>query len=179
MGIAALNGYAPAIALSAIGLPAGATPLFSATSVTGSSGVILTITASGVPAGTYPFTIQAASGLFTRTSPAVLIVSATNSTALPDPWTSRTIGPTYAGSATTYTNGVFSVSGPGTQLDGAADSFQFAFQPMIGNITLVARSTGVQNPQLQGAYGVMIRESMSVDGAFAAMNLTHASYLWK
>ena len=73
---AAAGGFSGTASLSVSGLPAGATPSFSASpiSVGGSSTLTVATTTSILP-GTYTLTISAVSGTSTRTAPATLVVS--------------------------------------------------------------------------------------------------------
>ena len=71
------NGYTGTVTFGTTGLPGGATSAFvpTSTAVPGSS--TLTITANGVAAGSYPFTITATDGTLTRQTNGTLSVSTT------------------------------------------------------------------------------------------------------
>jgi uncharacterized protein YceK len=66
-----------------------------------------------------------------------------------------------AGSAT-FANGTFTVNGAGQQIWDVADSFNFAYQPLSGDGTIVARVVSFQggNANSESA-GVMIRETLT------------------
>ena len=83
--ITALNGFSGSVALSASGLPTGATATFNPTSVTGSGTSTVSIsTLSTTPAGTYTVTITGTSGSLQNSTPVTLVVSAgTTSTGVP------------------------------------------------------------------------------------------------
>lgn len=74
--ISGINSFSGTVNLSASGLPNGATASFSPPSVNGSASSQLTIDTTGsVAAGSYPFTVTAASGALTHTVSLTLIVS--------------------------------------------------------------------------------------------------------
>jgi regulation of enolase protein 1 (concanavalin A-like superfamily) len=62
-----------------------------------------------------------------------------------------------AGSAT-FTNGTFTLQGSGTQIWGTADSFNFAYQPLSGDGTIVARMVSLT---ASASAGLMIRETLT------------------
>jgi choice-of-anchor B domain-containing protein len=82
VSVAASNGYAGPVTLSAVGLPAFAEAVFTPATVTVPGGTVLTVNVVGGSAGTYPFFIQATDGTLTRSTSAVLSV-ATSSPAAP------------------------------------------------------------------------------------------------
>ena len=72
----ALNGFGGTVNFSVSGLPAGASPSFSPTTVTGSGSSTLTIsTTAATAAGTYPLTITATSGTLIHTTGVSLTVT--------------------------------------------------------------------------------------------------------
>ena len=75
--VAALNGLTGAVTMSASGLPAGATAIFSPATVSGagSSGLSL-LTTGSTPAGTYTITLTGTSGTLQQTSTVTLVVNA-------------------------------------------------------------------------------------------------------
>ena len=78
VAVAAENGFTGAVALSASGLPTGASASFNPTSITGSGSSTLTIiTASSTPSGSYTLTDTGTSGSLSHSASAVLTVNAT------------------------------------------------------------------------------------------------------
>ncbi|MEO8367702.1 MAG: Ig-like domain-containing protein [Candidatus Solibacter sp.] len=76
IAVAASNGFAGAVALTATGQPGGVTVAFNPVSVTGTGSSALTITASaGAAAGTYPITVTGTSGSLVRTATVTLTVA--------------------------------------------------------------------------------------------------------
>lgn len=107
------NGYSGTVALSVGGLPAGATPSFSPSSVAGSGSSTLTITTTNaVPVGNYLLTISGSDGTLSHSSTVTLSVTAAASpdfTVGASP-TSRSVA---RGGSTTYTVSVASLNGFG------------------------------------------------------------------
>jgi len=171
--VAPLNGFAATVTLAVTGLPAGATAGFSASSIVGSGGSLLTITGGSAAVGTYPLYVSGTSGTTARLTPLTLVVSSTNINGPADPWASQDIGAAAAGTGTTYSAGTYVVSGSGQQLTTSTDSFRFSSQALVGDGTILARITGVQNVRAGSSFGVMIRDSLSADAPYAAMLLVH------
>ena len=84
---------------------------------------------------------------------------------LPVEWLDQNVG-SGTGSAT-YSNGIFTVTGIGWLWNGGgSDSFHLAYQPMVGDGSIVARVLNVTNgPWISG--GVMIRESLAPTSTYA------------
>ena len=73
--VSAAGGFAGSVALSASGLPSGATASFNPTSITGSGTATLTVTTNNtVAAGSYPITVTGASGSLTESANVTLAV---------------------------------------------------------------------------------------------------------
>ena len=82
---------------------------------------------------------------------------------LPPPWLNQDVGAvgTRTGSGT-FSNGTFTVVGAGGGIGGAADGMQFVYQTLVGDGTIIARLTSMQNtPGLGTDAGVMIRETLN------------------
>jgi hypothetical protein len=81
-------------------------------------------------------------------------------TALPSGWSDSDIGSVGVAGSANYSNGTFTVKGSGQYIWSTADSFNFAYQPLPGDGTIVARVVSVQGTTYAQA-GVMIRETLS------------------
>jgi F5/8 type C domain-containing protein len=104
--LTALNGFSGSVALSASGLPAGASATFNPTSVTGSGTSTVGITTtSTTPAGTYTVTITGTSGSLQHSTTATLVVTDFSLAASPG---SQTVT---VGAGTTYTATLTDLSG--------------------------------------------------------------------
>ncbi len=89
----------------------------------------------------------------------VQVTGSTSGGPLPAPWADTDVGsPSPAGSAT-YTNGVYTVNGSGTDIWGTYDQFNYVHQPLAGNGTIIARVTSQTNTSSNAKAGVMIKQS--------------------
>jgi hypothetical protein len=95
-----------------------------------------------------------------------------NGANLPFPWMSQDVGTVGVPGSATYSNGVFSVTGSGSDIWNTADAFQFDYVPVTGNCTIIARVTALQNIDPWSKAGVMIRESLNANAANAFIAVT-------
>jgi regulation of enolase protein 1 (concanavalin A-like superfamily) len=125
---------------------------------------------SNLPAGTYSLTASATdnSNATTTSSPVSLTINPPPPPgALPAGWSDADIGaPPVTGSAT-YSSGTFTIVGSGADIWNNADVFTYAYRPLNGNGTIVARITSVQYADRWSKGGVMIRETLSAGSAHA------------
>jgi VCBS repeat-containing protein len=92
---------------------------------------------------------------------------------LPAPWQSQDVGnPDLAGSAS-YDGGTFTVIADGTDISGTSDAFHYVYQTCSGDAEIVARvvSLGTVTQDWAKA-GIMFRESLNGDSAYALGNYT-------
>jgi hypothetical protein len=73
--------------------------------------------------------------------------------------------PAVAGNST-YSSGVFNVSGAGDDIWNSADQFQFVDTPVTGDQTITARLTGQTNTNPWAKAGVMFRSTTAANSAF-------------
>jgi regulation of enolase protein 1 (concanavalin A-like superfamily) len=109
------------------------------------------------------------------TSPQTVPMSGTGASApsgLPSPWSASDIGAVGVPGTSAYSSGTFTVSGSGADVWGTDDAFQFAYQPITGDATIVARVASVQNVNVWTKAGVMIRQALTASSAHAAMFVT-------
>lgn len=91
---------------------------------------------------------------------------------LPTPWNAADVGaPAVQGSAS-FGSGVFTVNGAGTDIGGRADQFYFVYRPLSGDGEIVARVDSLTRTDNMAKAGVMIREAMTRDSAYAMMTVT-------
>jgi len=95
------------------------------------------------------------------------LVRAADSPALPSPWQHQDIGAVQVAGSATAAEGVFTLKGT-LDIWGTNDGFQFAWQTLKGNGTIIAR---VQSVALSGHAkgGLMIRESLEAGSRQATM----------
>ena len=88
---------------------------------------------------------------------------------LPLGWLDQDIGTVGLSGSATYSSGTFTVNGAGTGIGGTSDGFQFVYQPLSGNGTMVAQIVSLQGEPYAAA-GVMIRETLTPGSTFAYTN---------
>ena len=95
--------------------------------------------------------------------------SGSGTTTLPAPWTSRDVGsPALAGSSSAA-GGTFTVAAGGENIWGTSDQFHFVYQPLQGDVEVIARVASLQRADPWSKAGVMIRESLTDDSRNAFM----------
>jgi hypothetical protein len=170
----ALNTFNGTVNLSVGSLPTGVTASLSTTSITGSGSSVLTLTTgSSTPAGSYTITVTGVSGS-TRTASVALTVAAAG-TGLPPPWMNQDIGAGGTGTGSSYNSGTFVVSGIGCCLWNSIDSFQFAYQILTGDGTIIARVASEYYVTGSAKAGVMIRETLAAGSTNAFMGVSGGS----
>jgi glucose/arabinose dehydrogenase/regulation of enolase protein 1 (concanavalin A-like superfamily) len=88
---------------------------------------------------------------------------------LPTGWVSRDIGAVGPAGSASHSGGTFTVKGAGADVWGTADAFHYAYRPMTGNGTIVARVASIAGSQAWTKVGVMIRASTSTGSQHAFM----------
>src|SRR5256712_210495 len=164
------NGFTGSVSLSASGQPSGVTASFSTNPATASS--TLTLTASSTATtGTFSVAVAGTSGNLTHSTTLSLTVTAANN--FTSGWLDSDVGSTGVAGSATFANGTFTGNGAGRQVWDTADSFNFAYQPLSGDGSIVARVVSIS--PTSATPGVMIRDSlnpnaMSAFGAYFNSN---------
>ena len=93
---------------------------------------------------------------------------------LPSPWLRGDIGTVAINGTASYDDatGTFTVIGDSGDIWSTADGMHFAYQPLSGDGSIVARLTSLENANVWSRGGVMIRESMSAGSANAYLFLS-------
>ena len=92
--------------------------------------------------------------------------------ATPAGWSAADVGlPAVAGSEQ-ESAGTFSVTGGGVDVAGATDQFHYLYKQVSGDVNIIARVTAVQAVNAATKGGVMIRDSLTPNGAHASMFMT-------
>jgi predicted amidohydrolase/regulation of enolase protein 1 (concanavalin A-like superfamily) len=125
---------------------------------------------NNVAAGSYTLTARAIDDGGAATTSAPVSITVTSAPPpLPAPWTSQDIGATGAAGSASASSGTFSIKGAGADIWGNADAFQFVWQPISGDVDVIARVASIQNVAAWVKAGVMIRERLTADSAHALM----------
>ena len=120
----------------------------------------------------------ASSGPFTVTTGGQSAYSSTFTvTVLPADWLDQDVGAVGTAGSASYSSGVFTTAGAGSDFTSPqiSDAFHFVYQPLSGNGTIIARIASVSSAYAQA--GVMIRETMNANSTNALlMGYTGAMY---
>ena len=92
--------------------------------------------------------------------------------ALPLPWQNQDVGEVGVEGSASFDAGAFTVLGSGVDIWGTADEFQFVYQPLTGDGTILTRVVSQHNTNEWAKAGVMIRETLDADSRFAMMTTT-------
>jgi len=126
-----------------------------------------TFTWSNVAAGNYVVTAVATdnSGATTTSGAVSITVTGGGGSTLPQGWSDADIGAVGAAGNASYSGGTFTVSGAGADVWGTADALNYAYQPLTGNGSIVARVVTIQPVAAWTKAGVMMRNSLSPSAA--------------
>ncbi|HEY2012148.1 MAG TPA: hypothetical protein VGH38_01550, partial [Bryobacteraceae bacterium] len=140
------------------GLPNGATATFRPAAIVGAGSSTLTIsTGSATPPGSYALTVTAAGAYSHQIS---LTLNVSNQGGPSGPASDADIGQPTPSGAGSGSGPVFSVSGGGSDIWGAADQFNFNYWRLSGDGTITARIRSVTNTGFYAKAGVMLRETL-------------------
>jgi PKD repeat protein len=130
---------------------------------------------TGIGTATLPMNAKATVGLFVTSHDVgqystvafdnVQVISASKSS-VPPPWVDADVGsPAISGSAG-YSAPVFTVTGAGADIWGTNDQFNYAYQPVSGDGTLVARVASQTNTSANAKAGIMFKQSTTAGDAY-------------
>ena len=110
------------------------------------------------------------------TAPATPAPVPVPTTPLAAPWSGGDVGsPGLAGASGVAPDGSILVTGGGPGIGAGTDAFQFAWQSLTGNGSIVARVASQSNGGPSAAGGIMIRESLAGDARFVTLLLSPGS----
>lgn len=92
--------------------------------------------------------------------------------ATPLPWQTQDVGSVGIAGNVAFTNGIYTVTGSGADIQSTADAFRYLYLPASGDCTVIARVATVQNVNAWSKAGVMIRESLTANAANAFVGVT-------
>ena len=133
------------------------------------------VTWNNVTPGTYSLTAVATDneGAATTTTPVSVTVNP-GSGPLPTGWTDVDVGNTGGRGGASYVAGTFTLQGSGADVWGTADAFNYAYLPLSGDGSIVARVASVSNQSTWVKAGVMIRGSLDQSSSQAFMLVSSA-----
>ena len=129
---------------------------------------------TGVSAGTYSLSARAIDDDGAQTTSAAVSITVNDPAplpagALPSPWSSQDIGAVGPAGSATFANGTFTVKGAGADIWYYADAFHYVWQPITGDVDIVARVTSEEYVHAWVKGAVMIREQLTAESAHAMM----------
>ena len=127
---------------------------------------------NNVSAGAYALTARATDDRGASTLSAAVNISVSNPTppgSLPAPWQTQDIGAVGLAGTAAASGGTFTIEGAGADIWGTADAFRYVWQPINGDVDIIARVTSIENVHAWVKAGVMIRESLTADSSHALM----------
>ena len=101
---------------------------------------------------------------------------------IPSPWAIMDIGNVTPAGSAAYANGVWTIQGAGGDIYGTSDGFHYAYQAIVGDVTIVARVKNLEDTDSWAKAGVMVRETMNADSRNAAVLVTPGNgvvYQWR
>jgi fibronectin type 3 domain-containing protein len=126
----------------------------------GSNSATFTISSAATAnAGSYRVTVSNAAGSVTSNTATLTV----NQPSLPSPWQDTDIGSPAKPGSGSATSGTFTVAGGGGDIWNTSDQFNFVYEPLNGDGTIVARVASQQNTNVWAKAGVMIRESLAAN----------------
>ncbi len=91
---------------------------------------------------------------------------------LPSPWASTDVGGPQVAGESTYAGGTYTVNGSGSDIWGGIDQFQYAYQPLDGDGTIVAQVTSQTDTDPWAKAGIMIKQSTTAGDPYALLAVT-------
>jgi hypothetical protein len=126
---------------------------------------------SAVSAGqTYYYRVFATNGV--GSSLASNVASATVAAAPMGPSISADIGAVGAAGSMTKSGSTYTVKGAGADIYGTSDAFQFVYQQLTGNGTIIARVASLTNTDAGAKAGIMFRDSLAANAKEASVTIT-------
>ena len=123
--------------------------------------------------GTYALTARAVDSTGAVTTSAAVTVTVSSGPSpdptVPPPWQTQDIGAVGSPGSASASGGVFTIEGAGADIWGTADAFRFVYQPITGDVDVIARVLSMEHVHDWVKGGVMIRAQLTADSAHALM----------
>ncbi|HKV62229.1 MAG TPA: protease pro-enzyme activation domain-containing protein [Candidatus Acidoferrum sp.] len=169
------NGFTGSANLSVSGMPSGVNASLSPSSTSGTSTLTLAASSTATTGG-FTITVTATSGSLTHTVSVTLTVTMA-ANPLPQGWWDGDVGVVGPAGSASYSNGTFTINASGLSIWNNADGMNFAYQPLSGDGTIIARLLGISGGTTTESTGVMIRESLDPSSTHA-YELFGQSAIW-
>jgi predicted amidohydrolase/regulation of enolase protein 1 (concanavalin A-like superfamily) len=128
---------------------------------------------SNVPAGSYALTARATDNAGAATTSSAVNITVSDPSpppgSLPAPWQTQDVGAVGMAGSASASGGTFTVEGAGADIWGTADAFRYVWQPVNGDVDVIARVTSIENVHAWVKAGVMIRETLTPDSKHGLM----------
>jgi autotransporter-associated beta strand protein len=125
--------------------------------------------------GKYYYRVVAINGSAEASPSPTIFTAAPALLALPEPWTAVDLGSVGGEGATGLQSGKFISVSRGPARGGAPDSFRYTYQPLVGDGTIIAKVSSLENTGSWAKGGVVIRESLDADARQAVMVVSAAN----
>jgi hypothetical protein len=102
----------------------------------------------------------------------VSVASLSSSLSQPAALTSRDIGGPAIPGSTTYNSGTYTITAAGIDIWDSSDQFRYAYQPITGDVDVVARIVSIANTDAWSKAGVMVRETLNADSRNTMVSIT-------
>lgn len=124
------------------------------------------------------FRVAAVNSLSESVSQPVVFAATPTTNPIASPWAFADVGTVGGKGATGISGSTFTTIGAGSRVSSTSDSFHFAYQPLNGDGTLIARVASHEDTTTsstgEGA-GIMIRESLNANSRVAYVGVTPSS----
>ena len=90
-------------------------------------------------------------------------------------WKSQDVGNVGVPGSATYASGTYTITSSGADIGGTSDQFHFVYQPVLGDVQLIARIATIEIPNTASKGGIMIRETLAAGSKNVALVLKGGS----
>ncbi len=87
-------------------------------------------------------------------------------------WSSGDVGSVGVKGSYSYSNGVYTVKGSGSDIGGSKDAFQYVYQQITGDATMIVHVTSVQKTDNNAKAGIMFRNTLDANSKEAGLFMT-------
>src|SRR5206468_8295644 len=112
------------------------------------------------------------SGVLTTATLSNVSVKTAAATGVPSPQTAADIGAPAIPGSTSYLSGKYTINAGGADIWDTSDQFHYVYQPVSGDVEIIARVTGLGAADGWSKAGVMVRESLNANSRHAFATVT-------